>query len=176
MGTLVSTGQLTITDAFDTPRLTLTNAAAVVPTATDGSAGVYTGCATTASVLLGTTVVTSEWVITASPSAGVTGSLSSRTYTVTAMANDTGYVDITATNAKFGTLTARFNISKSKQGSLGPSVSISPDRTPTFLYADAAPINVANIVFTAICNGMSGQTYLWYKDGVSTGVTNSTYT
>ena len=145
MGILVSTGQLTIIDANDSPRMQLSNEAAVVPTAADGTAGNFSGCTTTASIWLGTSDVSSQWTVTAVAGTGVTGSLSTRTYTVTAMTNDTGYVDLTATHPKYGSIVSRFNIAKSKQGSLGPSVSISSDRTPTFLYADAAPINVANI-------------------------------
>ncbi len=119
MPTLVSTGQLTIIDTNDGLNLRLTNQSHVVPTDLNGLSGNFTGCATTAVITLGSLDDSANWAVTATPSAGVTGSLSGKTYTVTAMSNDTGYVDFSASRVGYATLTARFTLAKAKAGAVG---------------------------------------------------------
>ena len=119
MPTHVSTGQLTIIDTNDGLNLHLTNQSHVVPTDLNGLSGNFTGCATTAVITLGSLDDSANWAVTATPSAGVTGSLSGKTYTVTAMSNDTGYVDFYASRVGYATLTARFTLAKAKAGAVG---------------------------------------------------------
>lgn len=125
MPTLVSTGQLTIVDTNDGLNLYLTNQSHVVPTDLNGLSGNFTGCATTAVITLGSRDDSANWAVTATPSAGVTGSLSGKTYTVTAMSNDTGYVDFSASRVGYATLTARFTLAKAKAGADGISIVLS---------------------------------------------------
>lgn len=119
MPTLAATGQITITDVMDGLHARLSNESYLVPTEADGSAGVYTGCATTMSVYLGTSDNTANWSFSATPSSGVTGTLVSNVYTVSNMTVDAGYVDITGTRAGFPSVTARFSVAKAKKGSAG---------------------------------------------------------
>lgn len=74
----------------------LSNDAHVVHTNTDGSGGVWTDCNTKVSVYSGDADVSDEATYTVYPSAGVTGTwnASTRTYQVTGMTTDDGYVDI----------------------------------------------------------------------------------
>lgn len=95
---------------------TLSNQAHTVPTAVDGSAGNYAGCLTTMSVYNGAIDDSAAWTVVSTPGAGVSGSLSGKTYTVTALAGDTGYVDLVASRAGYASITLRFVISKSKAG------------------------------------------------------------
>lgn len=76
----------------------LDNDAHVVHTNTDGSGGDYSDCCTRMTVYLGETDVSYDTIFTVTPSEGVTGTWNEqlRTFYVTAMSTDNGYVDIDA--------------------------------------------------------------------------------
>jgi hypothetical protein len=116
---VVTTGQITITDQNDGVSARLTLESFVAPTAPDGSSPVLTGASTTVSVFLGATDDSSNWTVVASPSSGVTGSLSARTYTVSGLTVDAGYVDLTASRSGYSSVTMRFAVSKAKKGNRG---------------------------------------------------------
>lgn len=97
----------------------LTNDSHVIPTDESGGNGNYTGANTTIVVYEGTTDVSSNWTASATASSGVTGTLNDKTYTVTNMTTDTGYVDITVSRSGYASITKRFNLSKSKKGEDG---------------------------------------------------------
>lgn len=138
---VVAQGMLTLTDVFDGFSIGLSSDSYVVPTDDLGSSGNFSGCASTVKVMNGKDDVTSSYTISAVASVGITGSLSSNTYTVTAMTTDVGTVDFTATRTGFATLTARFTISKAKKGSEGLTIVVS-NENHTF-PADASG-NVSN--------------------------------
>jgi hypothetical protein len=94
----------------------LSNDSHVVPTDAAGNNGNYAGCSTTMSFYLGGTDDSANWLVIATPSNGVTGSLSDKTYTVTNMTVDSGYVDLTASRTGYSSKTLRFSISKAKSG------------------------------------------------------------
>ena len=128
----------------------LTNDAHVVHTLSDGSGGDYSECYTTIHLYLGDTDVTRHAdVLEAVPSPGITGTYNStnRTYYVTDMSTDDGYVDFRAQYglepqllvaeyivvvggyslavASNGTwLSKRFSVSKSPDGKIGTSYKI----------------------------------------------------
>lgn len=114
-------GQLTITDLSDSYSAVLSNESAVVYSNLDGSGGDYSACQATLSVLIGSFDDTATWTITATPSTGLTGTLTGSTYKVTSIGNVyiAGYVDFTATKNGQATLTKRFNVTKVKQGATG---------------------------------------------------------
>lgn len=120
-------GQITITDLNDGINGNdaiigvLSNEASVLPADSTGVVSSYVGAVSTMSVFKGTIDDSANWTVTVSVSTGVTGSLSGKTYTVTALAsaNDTGYVDFTATRSGYTSIVKRFNLSKSKQGGTG---------------------------------------------------------
>lgn len=117
---VIGTGSITLYDANDAPVAILSNDAHPVPSNADGSSPVLTGAVSTLSVLFGLEDISSLYSVTATPSSGITGSLATRTYTVSGMTVDAGYVDFTATRTGFPTLTKRFSLSKMKQGPQGP--------------------------------------------------------
>ena len=116
---VVSTGQITLYDQNETPMPELSSETKVVPSDADGSNPNLSGAASTFSVKLGTTDITNLYAVSATPSSGISGSLSGTTYTVSGMTADSGYVDFTATRAGWPTLTKRFSLAKQKQGQKG---------------------------------------------------------
>ena len=98
----------------------LSNDSHSIPCNTSGTPSTYAGAVTTMSVFVGATDTSTSWTYTATPT-NVTGTLSNnnRTYTVTGITADTGYVDITATRSGYSSVTKRFTLAKSKQGNTG---------------------------------------------------------
>lgn len=104
-------------------RADLSNDRQSVTTDVNGAGGDYSFCLTTLSIYLGAADDSAAWTFDAVPSAGVTGTKSNanRTYQVTAMSTDDGYVDLTASREGYASITKRFSISKSKTGAAGTS-------------------------------------------------------
>ncbi|SLM15258.1 hypothetical protein SPIROBIBN47_400037 [uncultured spirochete] len=94
----------------------LSNDSHLVPTDADGNNGNFAGCATTMSIYKMGVDDSANWTVAARPSSGVTGSLSGKTYTVTALSVDAGYVDLTASRTGYPSITLRFTIVKAKGG------------------------------------------------------------
>lgn len=89
----------------------LSNDSHRIPTDGEGNNGNYFGASTTMSVFQGTTDISDTFTYTASASEGIIGLLSGRTYTVTSMTVDSGYVDITAKRTGYPDVVKRFNLS-----------------------------------------------------------------
>lgn len=96
----------------------LSNEAHTIPTDSNGDNGNYNGASTTLTIYNGTADDSNNWLVTVSTS-NVTGTLAGKTYTVTSMAADTGYVDLTASRLGFSTIVKRFTLTKSKAGVAG---------------------------------------------------------
>ncbi|AYP68601.1 hypothetical protein EalM132_00089 [Exiguobacterium phage vB_EalM-132] len=112
--------------ATGSPSLTavLTNESATIATLSDGTGGSYGSATTTMIVYSGTTNDSANYNFTHAigpVNTNITGTFSGATFTATAMAVDSAYVDITATHKTVAgrTLTKRFNITKNKQGTAG---------------------------------------------------------
>lgn len=137
----------------------LSNESHTIPTDSAGANGVFTGCETTVAIYDGVINDTANWTITATPT-NVTGSYTSatKTYTVTGMSSDVGYVDISATRTGFPTLSKRMTISKSKAGSNATAKYIQLFATgQVFTYRDGvASPSSQTITFTAIPSNLSG--------------------
>ena len=158
----------------------LNNDAHVVHTNTDGSGGDYSGCFSKMTVYLGDTDVSDDSVFSVSTSAGVTGHWddASRTYYVTAMSADNGYVDIDAlygTGARYLTtrkglrlttrsgkyilvqsggahIRKRFSISKAKDGKIGLSYDLHSSTLAIRKQKDGKTLIPASITFSATQN------------------------
>lgn len=102
----------------------LSNDNVTVPANNDGSSPILSSAITTVSIYEGSTDVSSSWTASATPSVGVTGTLSGKTYTVTGFTSDTGYVDITVSRTGYASQTVRFTLSKAKAGSDGTPATI----------------------------------------------------
>ena len=158
----------------------LNNDAHVVHTNTDGSGGDYSDCFSKMTVYLGDTDVSDDSVFSVSTSAGVTGHWddASRTYYVTAMSTDDGYVDI---DALYGTgeqylttrkglkittrvgkyilvqsggahIRKRFSISKAKDGKIGLSYDLHSSTLAVRKQKDEKTLIPASITFSATQN------------------------
>lgn len=158
----------------------LNNDAHVVHTNTDGSGGDYSDCSSKMTVYLGDTDVSDDSIFTVTVSAGVTGHWdeTSRTYYVTAMSADNGYVDIDAlygtgdrylTTRKGLRLTTRagkyilvqsggahirkrFSISKAKDGKIGLSYDLHSSTLAVRKQKDGKTLIPAAITFSATQN------------------------
>lgn len=86
-----------------------------------GTVSSYAGAESTIFIYQGSADVTSSWTIATTPSTGVTGTQSAdkKTYTVTGMTVDNGYVDFTATKSGSPTITKRFALTRVKGGAAG---------------------------------------------------------
>lgn len=158
----------------------LNNDAHVVHTNTDGSEGDYSDCCSKMTVYLGDTDVSDDSIFTVTVSAGITGHWddTSRTYYVTAMSTDDGYVDIDAlygtgdrylTTRKGLRLTTRtgkyllvqsggahirkrFSISKAKDGKIGLSYDLHSSTLAVRKQKDGKTLIPASITFSATQN------------------------
>ena len=100
--------------------ISLTNEYQGIPTDSNGNYTVFPECKTTAMVLFGSVDISDSARWATEKSAGVEGtwSAATRTYTVTGLSTDSGWVDITATYLTLS-VTKRISISKQKQGQQG---------------------------------------------------------
>ena len=158
----------------------LNNDAHVVHTNTDGSGGDYSDCFSKMTVYLGDTDVSDDSVFTVTVSAGVTGHWdeTSRTYYVTAMSTDNGYVDIdalygtgdryltTKKGLRFTTragkyilvqsggahIRKRFSVSKAKDGKIGLSYDLHSSTLAVRKQKDGKTLIPASITFSATQN------------------------
>lgn len=178
---LVASGQFTITDYADNISMVLSSDSFIVATNSDGSNGNYSNCVCTVKVLHGFLDETSKWTITVGTPTGLTGVLSSATYTVSNATLDTSSVDITATRSGYPSITKRLSVSKAKAGATGakgdqgPSVTVTANRAMSFTSTDGTlDTGQADIVFTAATSGIASPTYAWTFAGLQTNPTAST--
>lgn len=100
----------------------LSNESHMVPATSAGVVTSLDGASTTVKVMLGLTDDTANWNIAATP-VNITGSYSSstKTYTVSAVNADVGYVEFNITRNGATPLVKRFTVTKSKAGDPGPT-------------------------------------------------------
>lgn len=101
--------------------LILSNEFQAIAADSDGNITTFPECKTTATVMYGSTDVTAECTFVVTKSDNVTGSWddATRTYTVTGLTADDGWIDIKATYIKALSVTKRFSLAKQKAGSQG---------------------------------------------------------
>jgi predicted nucleic acid-binding Zn-ribbon protein len=108
-------------DAKSNAMAILSNETHIIPCQSDGTPISLDGATTTMSIYVGSINDTDNWSITITPSNGVTGvaSNNNKTYTITGLSSDTGYVDFIARKDDFDSVTKRFTITKSRSGQDG---------------------------------------------------------
>lgn len=127
----------------------------------NGNYGTFpTGVTTKAAVMYGTKDITSECTYTISTSSSITGSWNSstKTYTVTGLTADSGWVDVKATYISTLSVTKRFSVSKiyaGEQGEAGRTYFIE-------LSANVLKRGQNKIVYPATVEGRA-----YYRDGSS---------
>ena len=99
----------------------LTNESHSLPANSAGTVSSFEGAVSTLAIYENGADITSSFTITTTPSSGVTGTQSSdkKTYTISGMTVDSGYVDFTATRSGYATITKRFVLIKVKSGAAG---------------------------------------------------------
>lgn len=105
---------------IETLVVTLSNDSQTVATDTNGNGGNFVDCSTKVQVYNGAQDVSEVATYTVTKSSGIAGTwdLSTRTYKVSALSTDNGWVDIKVTY-NGNSITRRFTVSKSKQGAQG---------------------------------------------------------
>lgn len=111
-------------DGVGTVNIDLSNQNVTVPANSDGSNPVLTDAVTEITVYEGLVDTTDQWVLSASPTVNITGSLVNNIYTVTGFTGDNGKVTFTATRSGYASRSAVFTISKTKAGEDGVSPAI----------------------------------------------------
>lgn len=109
-------------DKLKTLSVVLNNENQMISTDADGNCGNFPETATTVGVYMGSVDVTDKTAYTVTESPGITGSwnLFTKTYTVTDLSTDSGYVDISASYSDLKG-SRRFTIAKVKAGTTGPA-------------------------------------------------------
>lgn len=99
----------------------LTNESHSLPANSSGTVSTFDGAVSTLAIYENGADITSSFTITTTPSSGVTGTQSTdkKTYTISGMTADSGYVDFTATRSGYATITKRFVLTKVKSGAAG---------------------------------------------------------
>lgn len=103
----------------DAIEASLSNAQHNIPTDFNGNNGNFTGAACTMYIYKGIVDDSANWSVAITKSAGVTGSLSGKTYSITGLSTDNGYVDFTASRTGYASITKRMTLTKSKTGEPG---------------------------------------------------------
>lgn len=167
-------------EKLKTLNVVLNNEHQTVSTDADGNYKNFPEVATTVSVYMGTVDVTGKATYTVAKSAGITGSwnLSTKTYTVTGLSTDSGYVDITASYSGLKG-TRRFTIAKLKAGAAGPAgTGVEVDVTSIeYQIGSSGTVKPTGSWSIDIPNVPAGK-YLWTRTSVtySDDTTTETYT
>ena len=99
----------------------LTNENHVLSVTSTGAVKSWAGASTEIHIYEGGNDVTSQWVITKTDGAGLTGTYNSstHTYTPSALTQDTSYADFTCTRTGYSTINKRYTITKQYAGADG---------------------------------------------------------
>lgn len=161
-GDFVSIGDQTLVNAITLSKslsVTLTNEYQGISTDWEGNYTNFPICKTTASVMYGSMNVSDQSSYSITKSAGVVGSWDSslRTYTVTDLLSDNGWVDIQATYLDNLSLTKRFTITKIKSGKPGA------DGTSVTILGTKDSVSDLPLEGNEIGDGwiVSGDLYVW---------------
>lgn len=167
-------------EKLKTLNVVLNNEHQTVSTDADGNYKNFPEVATTVSVYMGSVDVTGKATYTVAKSAGITGSwnLSTKTYTVTGLSADSGYVDITTSYSGLKG-TRRFTIAKLKAGAAGPAgTGVEVDVTSIeYQIGSSGTVKPTGSWSIDIPDVPAGK-YLWTRTSVtySDGATTETYT
>lgn len=107
-------------DGNDAITAVLSNESATVPANTSGAVTSFATAVTTMSILKGTVDDSANWTVSVAATSNLLGTLNGKTYTVSSLTANSGYVDLTASRSGYASITKRFTVSKSMQGATGP--------------------------------------------------------
>lgn len=171
---VISSGQLTIVDVTDGINARLSNETHVVPEPVAGASLDLTGANTTMSVYFGASDDSNNWQFAVTSTVGLTGQLTGRTYQVTSLPSDTGYVEITASRVGFSSITSRFTVTKAKRGAAGPAIALVAS-SPGFFFKDNVATPASQVIaFTLVRNNATEQAVFFASDNLPLVTDNGT--
>lgn len=129
-------------DGANAITLSLSNSEHAIPTDTDGNNGNYAGAVCQAFVYDGLVDDSANWSLVITKSASVAGSISGKTYTITGLSEDTGYVDFTVSKTGYPSIVKRMTIHKSKKGETGVTPTAYWLLTPPSIARNAAGVYI----------------------------------
>ena len=191
VGTYTATVSITkVRDGAPSITLVMSPQVIILPAAADGTVTSYAAGTCAIALFSGATDDTSNWTLSRTNSTGVTSTLSGSTLTVSGFsaANDTGYVDITASRSGYSSITQRLALAKSTSASsVAPTAGITLAASApsfTFDYLNAPDPSSQSITITAaLFGGASGTVdfqafiYTKYVDSyINTGLATLTGT
>lgn len=146
---------------IETLVVTLSNDSQTVATDTNGNGGNFIDCSTKVQVYNGAQDVSEVATYTVTKSSGIAGTwdLSTRTYKVSALSTDNGWVDIKVTY-NGNSITRRFTVSKSKQGAQG-ATGPQGDNGPQGVTGNGIKSITNYYLATASGSGVSASTSGW---------------
>jgi hypothetical protein len=163
------TNSLILSNSSDTVSSALSTSSVQVPTAADGTEGVYTGATSTMSVIIGSTDNSVAWSYAWTVPSGVTATgANTRTISVTNMIDslDTATLTCTATKTCWPTQIKTFTVSKSKAGVKGLGVSlIDIDGLGTFYKNSGGTVIPSARTLAAVVTNVTNATYAWNITG-----------
>ena len=168
-------------DGNDAITAVLSNESVNVPANSSGNVTSYVGASTTMKIMKGTVDDSANWTVSVSATSNLSGTLSGKTYTVSSLSANSGYVDLTASRSGYASITKRFTVSKSMQGATGPQ-GPKGDTGPQGLQGIQGPKGDQGIQGPKGADGKSSYTHIAYATN-STGTsgfsvsdpTNKTY-
>jgi len=132
--TTISNSAKTYVDTKTPIYSTLDNESTTITTDSLGNGGNYTGAISKIYIYKGGTDDTANWTVTTVASSGIVGYQSGKSYQVTNMVVDSGYVEFTAKQTGSSDIIKRYTLAKSKSGVIGK------DATSYWLITDAPAI------------------------------------
>ena len=125
-------------DGQDSVMAVLTNESHTIPCSSNGEPTTYTGASTDLIIYVGSINDTNNWTSSVTTQ-GVVGKLSNnnKTFTVTELVDDIGYVDFVALKDNFDSIEKRFTVIKSKNGKDGHT---GDDSTSYWIVSSASAI------------------------------------
>ena len=159
-----------VSNGADSFAFELTNDNHTLPADSAGHVTDYTGATSTLIVLRAGADDSSNWTFSKVDSTGVTSSISANVVTDTALAdaNDTGYIDITASRSGYTSVTKRFTLTKSKSAVMASSLNQAIG-TVTATWSSSPHTLQANAAIRLNSDG-----YIYARQGNSTATYAST--
>lgn len=122
----------------DALEASLSNSQHNIPSDSYGNNGNYSGAVCTMYIYKGVVDDSANWTVTITKSVGVSGTQNGKTYTITGLSTDNGYVDFTASRTGYPSILKRMTLTKSKSGEPGVTPTAYWLLTPPSIARNAA--------------------------------------
>ena len=167
----------------DALEASLSNSQHNIPSDSDGNDCNYSGAVCTMYIYKGVVDDSANWTVTITKSVGVSGTQNGKTYTITGLSTDNGYVDFTASRSGYPSILKRMTLTKTKSGEPGVTPTaywlVTPPSVARAAKGTYMPTAFSVLSYSSISTTptlYSGKITIWEsEDGVSyTAKYNST--